>query len=268
MSHDTGYASNADRIQIQVSTDGVTWIDVGTPVNRYDASCTTACWKEHGVMLPAGYNINGVYIGFLGISAYGNNFYLDDTSLSESWYPCPFVTIGPDQDGSSCAGSAIQYPLTVQNITPLADTMDITPLGASWPTSVDPSSIILDPGQSGVVMVTVNVPANALPPAEDIATIQAFGQGSGLSDTASVATKVKSPTGMAETWLNVATGFEGDLYWGHSYYYDGNICVVGAYPDHPVRSSSAMSTTATTSLLAFGLTVPRCLQRSWLVPMG
>jgi uncharacterized repeat protein (TIGR01451 family) len=227
MSHDTGYTTNADRLQIQVSTDGITWVDVGAPINRYDASCTTACWKEHRVMLPAGYDINGVYIGFLGISAYGNNFYLDDTALSEAWYPCPTLTIGPDQNGSSCPSSSISYPLAVQNISPMTDTVDITPLGATWPTSVNPSVIVIGPAQSTVVTLTVDVPWDAVYPDTDSATILAVGEGSGLSDTALINTSAKEFVGWANNWLDVATGVEADLYWGHSYYYDGNVCVVG-----------------------------------------
>ena len=227
MSHDTGYSANADRLQIQVSTDGTTWVNAGAPVNRYDASCTTACWKEHVAPLPDGYNINGVYIGFLAISAYGNNFYLDDTALTESWYPCPLIAIGPDQTGSACAGTAVQYPLSVQNVNPLADTVDLSALGFTWPTSVDPVSLDLDPGESGLITVTVNVPSDAVPPEEDTATIEAEGQDSGLSGDALITTKVTPPAGMVETWLNAATGDEQSLFWGHAYYYNGEICALG-----------------------------------------
>jgi uncharacterized repeat protein (TIGR01451 family) len=81
MSHDTGYSTSADRIQVQVSTDGgTTWVDVGAPINRYDAAYGTPGWGSHSVSL-AGYNQADVMIGFLGISAYGNNFYLDDIQI-------------------------------------------------------------------------------------------------------------------------------------------------------------------------------------------
>ena len=80
MSHDTSYPDSDDRVQVQVSTDGTTWTNVGAPVSRYDASCSPACWQEHTVSL-AGYDVSGVYIGFLGISEYGSNFFLDDTAI-------------------------------------------------------------------------------------------------------------------------------------------------------------------------------------------
>ncbi|MCU0291481.1 MAG: DUF11 domain-containing protein, partial [Thermoanaerobaculaceae bacterium] len=135
MSHDSGYASNADQVQVQVSLDGTTWVNAGAPVLRYDASYTTPGWGEHVVVLPAGSNVNGVYIGFLGISAYGNNFYLDDTALAEGWYPCPFTSLTPDGARTACPGDTVTYPLTLTNMTPNADTFDITVAGNAWPTT-------------------------------------------------------------------------------------------------------------------------------------
>jgi hypothetical protein len=73
MYHDTGYSGSADRVQVQVST-GSTWANVGTAVNRYDGSTG---WKQHTIDLTA-YKGTTVQLGFLGISAYGNNVFLDD----------------------------------------------------------------------------------------------------------------------------------------------------------------------------------------------
>ncbi len=75
MYHDTGYSTYADKIQVQVSTNGSTWTNVGTAINRYDGSTG---WKQHTIDLTA-YKGSTVYLGFLGISAYGNNMYLDDS---------------------------------------------------------------------------------------------------------------------------------------------------------------------------------------------
>ena len=75
MYHDTGYSTSADKVQVQVSTNGSTWTNVGTAINRYDGSTG---WKQHTIDLTA-YKGSTVYLGFLGISAYGNNMYLDDS---------------------------------------------------------------------------------------------------------------------------------------------------------------------------------------------
>jgi len=77
MYHDTGYSTSADRVQVQVST-GSTFTNVGTAVNRYDG---TTGWKQHTIDLTA-YKGLTVQLGFLGISAYGNNVYLDDAIVT------------------------------------------------------------------------------------------------------------------------------------------------------------------------------------------
>ena len=77
MYHDTGYSTYADKVQVQVST-GSTWTNVGTAVNRYDG---TTGWKQHTIDLTA-YKGTTVQLGFLGISAYGNNEYIDDVIVT------------------------------------------------------------------------------------------------------------------------------------------------------------------------------------------
>ena len=185
MSHDTGYSGNADRLQVQVSLDGTTWVDAGAPVLRYDAAYTTPGWGEHAVVLPAGYNVNGVYVGFLGISAYGNNFFLDDTALAEGWYPCPYLTLAPDAARTGCPGSTVDYALTLTNMTPDGDTFDVTVTGNAWPTTASPTQLALGPGASGVVTVDVDLPSA---PGSDTAVVTALGQTNGGTDTATLAT--------------------------------------------------------------------------------
>ena len=77
MYHDTGYSTSADRVQVQVST-GSTWTSVGTAVNRYDGSTG---WKQHTIDLTA-YKGTTIQLAFLGISAYGNNVYVDDVTVT------------------------------------------------------------------------------------------------------------------------------------------------------------------------------------------
>jgi hypothetical protein len=77
MYHDTGYSTSADRVQVQVST-GSTWTSVGTAVNRYDG---TTGWKQHTVDLTA-YKGTTIQLAFLGISAYGNNVFIDDAVVT------------------------------------------------------------------------------------------------------------------------------------------------------------------------------------------
>ena len=76
MYHDTGYSTSADRVQVQVSTG--TWANAGAAVNRYDGSTG---WKQHTIDLTA-YKGTTIQLGFLGISAFGNNVFLDDVTVT------------------------------------------------------------------------------------------------------------------------------------------------------------------------------------------
>jgi len=78
MYHDTAYSSAADKVQVQVSTNGTTWTNVGTAVKRYAA---TAGWAQATVDLTA-WKGQTVYLAFLGISGYGNDCYVDDVTVT------------------------------------------------------------------------------------------------------------------------------------------------------------------------------------------
>jgi hypothetical protein len=78
MYHDTGYSSAADKVQAQVSTNGTTWTNVGAAVSRYSS---TAGWTQATVDLSA-YRGQTVYLGFVGISGYGNDCHLDDVTVT------------------------------------------------------------------------------------------------------------------------------------------------------------------------------------------
>ena len=79
MYHDTGYPTNADRVQAQVSTNGTTWTNVGSAVSRDDG---TTGWAQATIDLSAYKGTSTLYLGFLGISAYGNDCYLDDVTVT------------------------------------------------------------------------------------------------------------------------------------------------------------------------------------------
>jgi hypothetical protein len=79
MYHDTGYSANADQLQVQVSTDGSTWTNVGSPVMRYDG---TTGWSLVTLDLSAYKGQSNVRVGFLGKSYYGNDINLDDVKAT------------------------------------------------------------------------------------------------------------------------------------------------------------------------------------------
>jgi hypothetical protein len=78
MYHDTGYSSSADTVQVQVSTNGTTWNNVGSPINRY---ATPARWTEHTVDLSAYSGATNLLVGFLAVSRYGNDIHIDDVII-------------------------------------------------------------------------------------------------------------------------------------------------------------------------------------------
>lgn len=81
MFHDTAYSSNADRVQVQASTDGgSTWQNVGSAVLRYDGSTG---WKRHRISL-SGFTgpLSDVRVALLGISEYGNDLHIDDLNVT------------------------------------------------------------------------------------------------------------------------------------------------------------------------------------------
>lgn len=76
---DPGYASNADKVTVQWSTDGATWTSAGDFL-RYNAA---AGWKDKSVTLPAGANDQpNLYLAFLFTSAWGNNCHFDNVVVN------------------------------------------------------------------------------------------------------------------------------------------------------------------------------------------
>ncbi len=91
MYHDTGYTGNNDRVQVQVSTDsGASWQDVGTPISRYNGSVG---WAQHTIDLSAYSAQTDLRLGFLGISAYGNDTHIDDIFMGDTPV-CTFTSGG------------------------------------------------------------------------------------------------------------------------------------------------------------------------------
>jgi len=87
MYHDSGYGTDDDRVQVQVSTNGGSvWNDVaGGLLHRNDG---TTGWSAHTVALPGSViGQSDVRLGFNGISAYGNDCHLDEVRMVWSGAP-------------------------------------------------------------------------------------------------------------------------------------------------------------------------------------
>jgi hypothetical protein len=79
MYHDTGYTTDNDRVQVQMSTNGGSgWTDVGTAVSRYNGSTG---WAQHTIDLSAYAGMSNLKLAFHGISDYGNDCHIDDIAI-------------------------------------------------------------------------------------------------------------------------------------------------------------------------------------------
>ena len=72
------------------------------------------------------------------------------------------ATIAPVQPGIACAPATLVYEVEVRNDDIVPDTIDISALAENfWPVAVEPASLTLEPGMSGMVDVTVEIPWHA-----------------------------------------------------------------------------------------------------------
>jgi hypothetical protein len=120
--HETGYTTDADQIQIQTSPDGTTWTNRGTAINRYDGSTG---WKQHTVDLAALIGAGNFRIGYLGVSAYGNDTYMDDVSVSTmTGATCTTGVSGPPGVPNGISGTAMKGSKTVADGSSITVTWD------------------------------------------------------------------------------------------------------------------------------------------------
>jgi hypothetical protein len=88
MYHDTGFSTDIDTVQVQVSTDsGSTWNSVGSPIPRYTGATG---WASHTVNINSyiGGGMTDVRIGLLATSAYGNDIHIDDVMVAANVTQC------------------------------------------------------------------------------------------------------------------------------------------------------------------------------------
>jgi uncharacterized repeat protein (TIGR01451 family) len=131
--HDSGFTGANDRIQPQVSTNGgASWVDVGTPVSRYDGSLG---WKPYAVDLSA-YQGQAVQLGFLAISAFGNDIHIDAVSV-RTCCEAPAGVSFVFAPTSPLSGQSVDFTATVLTGTaPLTYTWnfgDGSPIGSGNP---------------------------------------------------------------------------------------------------------------------------------------
>ncbi|MDD4308816.1 MAG: choice-of-anchor D domain-containing protein [Candidatus Cloacimonetes bacterium] len=89
MFHDSGYATDYDRIQVQMIRVQEDWENVGEPIIRNNSPYG---WQQHTINLSAYANEHNLYLGFLGISEYGNDIHIDNIVITGSNPPTGWVS--------------------------------------------------------------------------------------------------------------------------------------------------------------------------------
>jgi len=207
MSHDTGYASAGDRIEMQISTDdGATWTDMGIVFYRYDAAYTTPGWGMHTVNLAAYAGQTQVKVGFNAISGYGNNFYVDDVALLDAGYPCPCAVTS--STGGGCQADSADHTITVTCGVPA--TVDLALSGGLWNAVVEPAVVDVPAGGSATAIVSVDVPFGADLFDSDSLTVTATPQE--YPDAFAISTVSTSFNGFAGNWTAMAPLPEGRVF--------------------------------------------------------
>jgi len=148
------------------------------------------------------------------------------SGLTFEWTVQPYVDIFPDSSASACRGTTVDYPLTAINYTPLTDTLNIVGSGFVWPTTINPASLILPPKGSGSVAASVHIPWAAAVGDQDVATLTATGQTSGLSGSATLTTQAAIFSGYTD-YANVPVGREVRA--PSVVYHDGRLYKIGGY---------------------------------------
>jgi PKD repeat protein len=103
MYHDNGKSGYNDQLQPQVSTNGITWVNAGSAIARYAA---TSGWVQHSVDLTSYKGQTNLRIAFLGISAHGNDVYVDDVGVTNLWTPSATYTVSGTVGLSTGGGAA------------------------------------------------------------------------------------------------------------------------------------------------------------------
>ncbi|PKP18940.1 MAG: hypothetical protein CVU05_12480 [Bacteroidetes bacterium HGW-Bacteroidetes-21] len=124
MYHDNTFASSTtEGIQIQATTNGTTWTNLGSFNVRYR---TTNGWDDVTLDLSA-YTGQTVKVGFLGVSQFGNNMYIDDVYIGNipTCFPPSIIEISNITATSATAAwvsangnNAWNYELGLSGFTP------------------------------------------------------------------------------------------------------------------------------------------------------
>lgn len=111
MNRDNGYLTNADRVEVYANTaaNETGAVLLGT-VNRsinLEPVVGAAGWYEYTFEVPSAFNAQDYYLYFKGISAYGNNIYVDDVTLTGVAAAGAYVTFTVEEGVTPLQGAVV-----------------------------------------------------------------------------------------------------------------------------------------------------------------
>ncbi|MEA2055117.1 MAG: hypothetical protein U9O96_08465 [Candidatus Thermoplasmatota archaeon] len=122
-----------------------------------------------------------------------------NTTVSEFVYG---VDVSAEGGKEGKPGDTVTYSFTIRNTGDLRDSYNLSVISA-WAASLDKQFITLEPGESGDVSASVEIPLDAENGSANTLTLTAQSRGSSKSDSASVTTKAIMAEG----------GGEGESFW-------------------------------------------------------
>jgi len=122
----------------------------------------------------------------------------DDAFLTTTATAVYGVSVSADPDALfGDPGAVVTYTVTISNTGNGTDSFSLSAAGNSWTTNLSASSIMLNAGEAGTVMVTVQIPASATDGEMDVASITAVSDSDGsATDSVDLTTTVGAPVYM------------------------------------------------------------------------
>ena len=142
-------------------------------------TATTGADGSYTLTLPPGiYSMTAELDGYLtqtapAVSVRPGGASWQDFTLNAIVYA---VDLGSDQAASGAPGESVMYELVITNLGNSADTFDLS-LTTVWDATISAESILLAPGVSANLTVTVTIPGDAAHNAQDVAAVAATSQG-------------------------------------------------------------------------------------------
>jgi hypothetical protein len=173
----TNTGNGADSFALTVNSS---WAAVVSPASIDNLPPGTSADFQVSVTIPGGTahgatNITTVTATSDGDNSVADTAQLTTTASTQVVYAVELAANPTAQSGS--VGTTVDYAVAITNIGNGPDTFNLTLAGDTWPTTVAPTSVSLNPGESAQLTVSVQIPLGALHGANNTVTVTATSEG-------------------------------------------------------------------------------------------